>query len=202
MKRYRVLSMSFDTRALFLDRENTLNGLREQFGSAGFSQKLENFKALGPKAISVFAFHNVFLEQARDAFVIGAYYPAATAACALGERILNHLVLRLRGHFTSTPEYKLVHAKESFDDWERAVSVLESWGVLLPKAAEDFRQLARIRHFVLHFNLATDLFDRDVGLGVRPSNGVRGDHRRSPISGGRQAAGRERFNGRRRRCPP
>jgi len=26
------------------------------------------------------------------------------------------------------------------------------------------RHLARIRHFVLHFNLATDLFDRDISL--------------------------------------
>src|SRR6266852_421959 len=102
MKRHRVMRMSFDTRALFIvvapaswephvreqheaNRRRTIAPLEREYGSDAFEQKLKNFEELGPKSFSVFVFHNDFLEQARHAFVIGAYYPAATGACALRE---------------------------------------------------------------------------------------------------------------------
>jgi len=47
----------------------------------------------------VIAYHNSFLRRVRDAFASGNYYPALTAGCALGERILNHLILDLREEF-------------------------------------------------------------------------------------------------------
>jgi hypothetical protein len=72
------------------------------------------------------AFHNVFFNQVRDSFVIGSYYPALTAACALGERILNHLVLGLRDSFRTAEEYKRVYRKDSFDNWMIPIDVLEA----------------------------------------------------------------------------
>lgn len=182
MKRFRIVNMNFDSRALTLsdeirdeweevvkeqhrkNRERIIEALRAEYGTWQADAKIKNFTDLGPQSFSVFAFHNRFLTQARAAFVVGAYYPAATGACALGERILNHLILRLRDHYAATPDYKKVHAKDSFDDWRLAIDVLEGWGVLLAVAAAKYRELHQIRNFVLHFNLATDMFDRDIAL--------------------------------------
>src|SRR5688500_4803107 len=106
MKRYRVLSVDFDSRAAILAREisdtwdedvkareranrdNILQGLAQEYGPLAFDQKVQNFIELGSKAFSVLAFHNKFHAQIRHSFVMGGYYPALTGACALGERIL------------------------------------------------------------------------------------------------------------------
>src|SRR5450759_156894 len=114
MKRYRVTRFGFDTRATLLgtkiletweprvrelwlqNHDSILQGLIAQYGAAKHEQKLKNFIEVGAEPISVIAFHHSFLRQARDAFVVGAYYPSLTAACALAERVLNHLILALR----------------------------------------------------------------------------------------------------------
>ena len=68
---------------------------------------------------------------------------------------MNHLVLDLRGFYKHTPEYKRVHRKASFDNWQLPVDTLEAWGVLLPKAAAEFRALMALRHRSIHFNVGT-----------------------------------------------
>jgi len=113
MKRYRVLSFDFDARIHTLTlaiQEEWEEGIKEQhqqakhsvegglvyaYGVQAKDAKLQNFIELGDKPFSILAFHNPFFEQLRTAFVMGAYYPALTAVCSLGERILNYLVLVL-----------------------------------------------------------------------------------------------------------
>jgi hypothetical protein len=160
MKRYRILSFDLDTRATFLSMKiqdkRIAQGLLEEYGSHLAELKLQNFIELGPMPISILAFHNEFLHQVRTAFVMGAYYPALTAACALGERILNRLILLLRDDFAETPEYKRVYKKDSFDNWNLAISTLNSWGVLRPEAVDTFKKLSSIRNRTIHFNPETD----------------------------------------------
>lgn len=55
--------------------------------------KISRLIEIGSKPFSVVSFHNRFFGQVRHAYVVGAAYPAATGTCALGERVLNHLVL-------------------------------------------------------------------------------------------------------------
>ena len=182
MKRYRVLAIDFDSRATVLTQEiktewephvreqwaqnkvRVREGLLAQYGSLSAEAKLENFIALGPLPMSVLAFHNKFHSQARDAFVGDAYYPALTGVCALGERVLNHLLLGLRGSFAATPAYKKVYRKQAFDDWEAAVSVLEAWGALVPAAVNAFGCLEQLRHRAIHFRPEVDTNDRDLAL--------------------------------------
>jgi hypothetical protein len=95
------------------------------------------------------------LDHVRTAFVSGAYYAALTGACALGERILNHLILDLRDHFRSTPEYKYVYRKNSFDCWSLVIDTLEVWQILLPEAVVAFRELEKLRNRSIHFNPET-----------------------------------------------
>lgn len=181
MKRHRVIASDFDSRALMLTtvqehweegvkalhRQNQaqlIDELRIELGERAFDIKLANFRDLGAKPFSVVAFHNRFLSQARQAFVHGLYYPALTGTCALGERILNHLILGLRESFMSHPQYKKVHRKEAFDYWPLAIEVLSGWGVLTPKAATSFKMLNKKRNEALHFNLDAELNDRQLAL--------------------------------------
>ena len=182
MKRYRVLTYDFDTRANILNTdikddwepelkaqwENNKNQIKEgliaEFGAYSAFAKIRNFIDLGAYPISIIAFHNKFLHQARRAFVIGAYYPALTSACTLGERILNQLILHLRDYFKATPQYTNVYRKNSFDDWDLGITTLDAWKILLPDVVVLFRKLKDIRHRSIHFNPETDTNDRELSL--------------------------------------
>ena len=182
VKRYRVFLFDFDSRAIGLDkpvpetyepefrerlladRERILENLKLELGEENFDAKLENFTDLGPKRFSVVGFHNQFYDQSRRSFVIGAYYPALVGSCALGERILNHLVLALREDFKDTAAYKRVYRKNSFDDWDLAIDTLADWGVLTPGAVGAFRELKCKRHEAVHFRPEIDSNARALAL--------------------------------------
>jgi hypothetical protein len=135
-----------------------------EFGEWNAEAKKQNFIELGNAPFSIIAFHNKFFRQVRYAFVIGAYYPALTGACALGERILNQLLLNLRDFYRTTPEYKNVYRKSSFDNWQVAIDTLDAWKVLLPDSVANYRRLAEIRNRVIHFNPDTDHNDRELAF--------------------------------------
>lgn len=182
MKRYRVLGMDFDSRSTILaheigehweegvkqlwiqNKDNIKEGLLYGYGISHYKQKRQNFVDLKAKPFSVIAFHNTFLSDCRDAFTIGAYYPALTGVCALGERILNHLVLLLRDDYKATPEYKSVYRKDSFDNWKLAIDTLSAWDVLLPKVVDAYRKLEIIRNKAIHFRPETETNDRELAL--------------------------------------
>lgn len=182
MKRYRTLTIDFDTRATYLaleiqesweplvkqqhtqNKANIVQGLANQYGPGFLDAKIKNFMDLGSLPLSVVSFHNQFHAQARDAFVVGAYYPALTGICSLGERVLNHLILGLRESYRATPEYKKIYRKDSFDDWDVMISTLSAWRVLLPAAAEKYDELKSLRHRSVHFRPETDTNDRQLAL--------------------------------------
>lgn len=137
------------------EQEEIKRRLESEFGEHSIDAKIKNFVAIDTKPMSVLAYHNDFFEQVRNAFVMGQYYPALVGACALGERILNHLVLDLRGFFSNTPEYKSVSRKDSFANWDVPINALEAWGMLLPTAVSEFRKLKLLRHRSVHFNVST-----------------------------------------------
>ena len=114
--------------------------------------------------MSLLAYHNQFHRQARRAFVASAYYPALVAACALGERILNHLVLDLRDSFKSSEHYRKVYRKDSFDNWPFAISVLTDWNILVDDVGAEFLALGELRNRSIHFNPETYQSLRDDAL--------------------------------------
>jgi hypothetical protein len=143
------------------NKKQVREGLITYYGNYNFEEKLQNFTDLGIEHLSIIAFHNVFFRQVRNSFVMGSYYPALTSACALGERILNQLILNLRDYFKSTSEYKKVYRKDSFDNWDLAINVLDNWEVLLPDTSRLFKELAGIRNNSLHFNPEVDTNTRE-----------------------------------------
>lgn len=174
MKRYRVIQMDFDSTPYILsmniddsweptvqelhrkNKKESEQQLVDQYGILNSDIKLQNYIDLGAAPFSVIAFHNNFLRQIRGAFVIGAYYPALTGACTLGERILNHLIRALRDDYSDKPEYKLVRSRESFANWNMMTNVLSSWDILRLEAVGEFRSLEELRNRVIHFDPAVD----------------------------------------------
>jgi hypothetical protein len=145
-------------------RTQVVEGLGKQFGGVDLERKVDDFSAIGSLPSSIVAHHNMLVRQVRDAFVAGQYYPALTGACALGERILNHLILDLRDNFRATPEFKYTYGKSSFDDWSHAIKTLEAWRVLEPESAVALRELEQLRHRSLHFNPDTVVKVREHAL--------------------------------------
>lgn len=172
-RRHLSYTLDFDTRAfLFVEepgpgwseeakqlhlenRKKVRRGLEVQFGKEALDRKVADFVAIKSKPFSILAYHNQFFDQVRKAFVLGSYYPALVGACALGERILNHMILDLRSAYSATPEFRRVHRKDSFDDWRVPIATLEAWGVLLPEAVTEFSALMMLRHRSIHFNVST-----------------------------------------------
>lgn len=182
MKRYRVINFDLDSRAQILDTAisdswepevqetnkssliNTVKELIIQYGAGNSEQKIRNFRDMKSAPLSIIAYHNKFLSQVRSSFVVGSYYPALTGACALGERILNHLIINLREKYQHTKEYKKVYDKSSFANWHKAIDILESWDVLLPEVIQKYRELSDLRNQSIHFDPSTDANDRDLAL--------------------------------------
>lgn len=182
MRRYRIQPTNFDTRVLNLEepkptwdkkvialheknKASLINVLKLELGENNFELKLQNFKDLGKLPFSIVSHHNVLFHQARYAFIQGYYYPALTSACALGERILNHLILDLREFYPVSSVDKKSHKRKSIDDWQKAIDTLEEWGVLqASEVNEAFKNLSLLRHRSLHFNLKTIETLRDDAL--------------------------------------
>ena len=172
-RRYLPFSLDFDTRAETLalvpseawPKESRRRheeaqikfkeGLLYEYGISHSNQKIDNFIEIGRLPFSIISFHNLFHRQARDAFICGNYYPALTSVCALGERILNHLILDLREHFVSKASFKKVASKKSFDNWDVAINTLVDWGILVDDTAEAFRMLKILRNSAIHFKVET-----------------------------------------------
>lgn len=94
-------------KALHIESRNkVIERLKAEYGERHHAQVIQNTKDLGAKAFSVVSYHNAMHEQARRAFVSGLYFPALLAACALGERILNHLIIDLRDQYKTSPHYR------------------------------------------------------------------------------------------------
>ncbi|CNH18608.1 hypothetical protein AWC00_25985 [Mycobacterium conspicuum] len=129
-------------------------GILAQFGPIDGQRKIDDFMALDAAPFSVVAQHTEFLHQVRVSFVAGAYYPSLTASGALGERILNQLIITMRDDF---PKSRKVTVPESFDDWDKAVEILrDDWGVLDEHTAKAFLKLKAIRHRSVHYSPALD----------------------------------------------
>ncbi|MBB6375952.1 hypothetical protein BKA01_003210 [Pseudonocardia eucalypti] len=133
----------------------TQQGIRmsliHEHGNADHERKIEDFQAIGPAPWTIIDKHNVFLKQARSAFTHGAYYPALVAACALGERLLNELVIRLRDDYVGHPATASVATQTTITDWVKCIAALVDWGVLDDDTATVLNELRKLRNKSIHY---------------------------------------------------
>ena len=166
MKRFRIINFDFDSRATILSMEISKDwdenvrlqweasikhieeGIGEQFGALNLQHKIERFKKIGPKPFSIISYHNNLLTDIRNAYVLGSFYSSLTGTCALGERILNHLILDLREYYK--PKYNfwkdiwnIIYKNNKFDiytcktcsSWALMINTLLGWKVFSEETA-------------------------------------------------------------------
>ena len=166
MKRYRILQFYLDTTRNFAPEKEfaktatgkaaleSAGSIAYNFGALQLSQKVERYYEIDPPDISIPIEYTKLMVEVADAYIHGQFYPALTGACALGERILNILVMKLRNHFRSTPGYKKVYQKKSFQDWDKCIDFLAEWEIFDDDIAEKFRELKDRRQRSIHFTPA------------------------------------------------
>lgn len=168
-RRYIPHAISFNTRARILtdeinpdwdpdivaqheeNRRQARMRIIHEFGNADHERKIQDYGELGPAPWSVLDQHNEFMTQVRDAFAFGAYYPALVGACALGERLLNELVIRLRDSYRPHPATVEVATRKTFSDWVVCIKALFEWGVLDDSVATKLYELRRLRNRSVHY---------------------------------------------------
>ena len=79
-----------------------------------------------------------------------------TGSGVLGERILNRLIIKLRNHFKTSPHYKKLWNKNSFDSWDFAIDILKDWSVISDEVKTLFQNLKIFRNDSIHYNSGYD----------------------------------------------
>lgn len=166
MKRYRALPGLWDGRPVYLksiletsqplDELNEKNKIRiiaqlqHSYGQLNFQEKLARYVESGYLNMSIVNDHNSVLLSIRDSYIMGNFFPSLTASCALGEWILNDLVLSMRNHFKATDAK--IHKKDAFTNWGLMIVALLEWNLIAPSHAKDFKELLHLRKASIHYD--------------------------------------------------
>ena len=112
---YRIMNWGIDTRVSWLAaeipqniREETINGIKFEWGELNFDAKLERFVELDISFMGVPEEYYNLLSSVVSSHCCGYFYPAMTSAGSLGERILNRLIIKTRDYFKSSKHYKRI----------------------------------------------------------------------------------------------
>lgn len=163
MKRYRLTNfyinaMQTGLRNLTLqgaEREREIEQLKSMIaatrGPLNIDEKFARWMELDLYTLRSRVEFEDFIEQVAEAYVSTLDYPALTGACCIGERILNILILKLRDHFRSSPHYGDIHRKQSFNDWDYAMEILDDWDILNADMLRHFGELKEIRNRRVHY---------------------------------------------------
>lgn len=160
---YRVFNFSLDTRVGFLNNDSIkethsdiISGLERDWGVSNFAGKLERFKKLNLSLMGIPEEYSNLLWDVVSSYCCGRYYSTMTSAGALGERILNRLIIKTRDYFKTSPHYKKLYRKSSFDQWELPIQALSEWGMIDEDLSEAFQQLKQFRNDSIHYNSRYD----------------------------------------------
>ncbi len=167
---YRVFNFAVDTRARILNNEslkeahtNIVDGLRKEWGPHQFASKLQRFKNLNLSFLGIPEEYYNLLWDVVSSYCCGRFYPAMTSAGALGERILNRLIIKTRDYFKTYSQYKKIHRKNSFDQWDVPIQILTDWKIIDSSVSIAFSNLKKFRNDSIHYN---DGYDFEVNSHV------------------------------------
>jgi hypothetical protein len=158
---YRVTSVSFDLIANSLKegcllQEFTTEELKKELGEFNFASKLDRFKKLELVLLGIPDEYYDLLRPIVFSYYCGYFYPAMTGAGALGERILNRLIIKTRKYFKSSLHYKKVYSKKSFDQWDIPIEVLKDWAIISNDVGTAFSKLKQYRNDSIHYKEGYD----------------------------------------------
>jgi hypothetical protein len=160
---YRVMAFALDTTVNIFKQEGLIaqkseieKSLRAEWGELDFASKLKRFVQLDLSFLGIPEEYYNLLRPVVASYCCGYFYPAMTSAGALGERILNRLIIKLRGHFKSSKHYKKIWNKDSFDQWDLPISILTDWGIISAEVKSVFQRLQKYRNESIHYSEGYD----------------------------------------------
>lgn len=156
---YRVLGFSLDSRVNYFKQKGLENeqkdlvlSLKNEWGELNFDEKLERYKNLNFSLLGIPGEYYNLLWSVTSSYCCGLFYPAMTSCGALGERILNQLILKTRKYYKSSIHYKKIHKKQSFDQWDIVLTILKDWEIITDEIVELFKKLKKFRNDSIHYN--------------------------------------------------
>jgi hypothetical protein len=160
---YRVMAFALDTAVNIFKQDGLVDQkkdiekkLRSEWGEFEFESKLKRFVQLDLSFLGIPEEYYELLQPVVASYCCGYFYPAMTSAGALGERILNRLIIKLRDHFKSSDYYKKIWNKDSFDQWDLPLSILNEWGIISAGVKSAFQRLQKYRNESIHYNEGYD----------------------------------------------
>lgn len=162
MKRHRFLTFNIDsTRSFFKGdiqapllekyKEEQRQYISQKYGAFQFDEKFDRWLSIPKPNISVVDEHTHLLQDIEDTYILGGLYSSLTGACCLGERIFNQIILRVKESYRSKQEYKLIHKKDSINDWSLGINTLFNWGIIGLETKKRYQRLAGLRTDSIHF---------------------------------------------------
>ena len=124
----------------------------EIFGIEDFDNKLKRFIDIDLNVIGLPEEYYKMLKAIVESYSCGYFYPAMIGAGALGERVLNRLIIKTRTYYKSSPHYKTIYKKDSFDNWDKIILILCDWNIISKEMGNMFSKLQTYRHRSVHYN--------------------------------------------------
>jgi hypothetical protein len=168
MKRYRFLDFFIDTeRKLWelaannpeftgIEQRQLTQEIIAEYGLLNIEAKKKRYMEIKPPVLCIVLEYYPLIYETIRTYIAGQYYPALTGACCIGETILNSLLLKLRNHYSNTNYYKQIYKKDSFQNWEESIEILESWKILTVPIKKEYLKLLELRKISVHLREITD----------------------------------------------
>jgi len=127
-------------------------GLKKELGSDNFEQKFKRWLSIDYPSLGISEEYISLLNFCINSYCIGHFFPSMTSTGALIERILNRLVLRLRKYHSDHPKYSKFSKKDSFQNWDFIIPLLEEWEILPnEKSIKQLNKLKEYRNKSIHY---------------------------------------------------
>lgn len=156
---YKVTGFVIDTRSQIVNNFETrrsedkiVSGLIDDWGKLNFEKKLDRFKHLSISLLGIPEEYYNLLWDVVSVYCCGRFYPAMTSAGALGERILNRLILRTKKYYKSSKHFKYIYNKNSFDNWKKMINILLEWDIISSEIGRTFTRLLQFRKDSIHYS--------------------------------------------------
>ncbi|CAK2074747.1 DUF4145 domain-containing protein [Vibrio crassostreae] len=163
---YKVSSMAIDKTVKNIANEELRKSLiahyTHDWGERRIETKINRLIELNVSFLGIpEEYYNLFY-QVKTAHCCERSFAAMTSAGALGERILNRLIINTRDYYKSSPHYKKLYKKSSFDQWEKPLDALEAWGIITSDVKSLFLELKTLRNEAVHYNEGYDFANNSL----------------------------------------
>lgn len=159
----KVTSFRIDTTGNFsqLDPDYVKNMITHKYGAESLDEKILRWKEINSPRLWLVHDFDEYVEEMIQTYIAGNFYPVASACTTLSERIANLIILKLKNLYDpellSTENKKYVYSRDqSWQNHNRSMEVLETWGVLTSEQKALFTKLNKIRSRSVHFQAGFD----------------------------------------------